>query len=135
MVQENVEVVKRIYAEVSAHAWQPPSQDLFDPGFEVDLSDAAPDLGVVAGVEASEAALRGYTEIFEDFRIELLDVIHADESRVVTAVRDGGRLKGSEREVWNPFFHVWQFRDGRVTRRSSHVTREQALEAAGLPGQ
>jgi ketosteroid isomerase-like protein len=76
--------------------------------------------------------LRGYTEMFEDFRVELKEVIHADERLVVTAARDGGRLKGSEAEVWNDFFHVWTFRDGKVTRRSSHGTRSHALEAAGL---
>jgi ketosteroid isomerase-like protein len=59
-------------------------------------------------------------------------VIHADERLVVTAARDGGRLKGSDAEVWNDFFHVWTFRNGKVTRRSSHGMRSHALEAAGL---
>ena len=64
--------------------------------------------------------------------VELMEVIHADERLVVTAARDGGRLKGSDAEVWNDFFHVWTFRDGKVTRHSSHSKRSQALEAAGL---
>jgi ketosteroid isomerase-like protein len=131
MSQKNVEVVLRIYREVSAGVWEAPPE-LFDPGYEVDLTDAGPDLGVIPGVEATEAALRGYSETFEDFRIELVGVIHADEQRVVTAIRDGGRLKGSEAEVWNRFFHVWIFRDGRIVRRSSHTDETQALEAAGL---
>jgi ketosteroid isomerase-like protein len=62
----------------------------------------------------------------------LVDVIHTDEQRVVTAVRDGGRLKGSDSEVWNRFFHVWTFRDGRIVRRSSHIDENQAFQAAGL---
>ncbi len=129
MSQENVEVVRRIYEEVSAHHWEG-SPDLFDPEYAVDLTDAYPDLGVVRSV--GETELRGYFETFEDFRVELTEVIHADEKHVVTAVRDGGRLKGSDAEVWNRFFHVWTFRDGKVTRRSSHRERIQALEAAGL---
>ena len=56
-------------------------------------------------------------------QIELEEVIHADEGCVVTAVRDGGRLKESDSEVWSHFFHVWTFRDGRILRRSSHVDR------------
>jgi ketosteroid isomerase-like protein len=131
MSQENVEIVRRIYREVSARVWEAPPE-LFDPEYEVDLTDAGPDLGVIPGVEAAEAALRGYSETFEDFRIELVDVIHADEQRVVTVVRDGGRLKGSGSEVWNRFFHVWTFRDGRIVRRSSHTDENEALEAAGL---
>ena len=50
--------------------------------------------------------LRGYIETFKDFRADLTEVIHADERLVVTAARDGGRLKGSDAEVWNDFFHL-----------------------------
>ena len=131
MSEDNVEIVRRVYEAVSANLWDAPSE-LFDPEYEVDLIDAGPDLGVISGVEASEAALRGYTETFEDFRIELIEVVNADEQHVVTAVRDGGRLKGSDTEIWNRFFHVWTFHDGKISRRSSHRERNQALEAAGL---
>jgi ketosteroid isomerase-like protein len=129
MSQQNVEIVRQIYEEVSAHAYEA-SPDLFDPEYEVDLTDAYPDLGVIESV--GETGLRGYFETFEDFRVELMEVIHADEKHVVTAVRDGGRLKGSDAEVWERFFHVWTFREGRATRRSSHRERSQALKAAGL---
>jgi ketosteroid isomerase-like protein len=129
MSQENVEVVRRVYEEVSAHHWEA-SPDLFDPEYAVDLTDAYPDVGVIRS--EGETALREYFETFEDFRVELKEVIHADEKHVVTAVRDGGRLKGSDAEVWNQFFHVWTFRDGKITRRSSHSERRHALEAAGL---
>jgi ketosteroid isomerase-like protein len=130
MSQENVQLVRRIYQEVSTHG-KPPAE-FFAPEYAVDLTHAAPDLGVVHGVEASETALREYVATFDDFRIELSEVIHADEIHVVTAVRDGGRLKGSDAEVWNRFFHVWTFRDGRIIARSSHGERNQALEAAEL---
>ena len=53
-------------------------------------------------------------------------------TQVVTVVRDGGRLKGSDAEVWNRFFHVWAFRSGKVLRLSVHTDRDRALEAAGL---
>jgi ketosteroid isomerase-like protein len=129
MSEENVEIVRQIYEQVSAHAYEA-SSGLFDPEYAVDLTDAYPDLGVVESV--GETGLREYFETFEDFRVELTEVIHADEKHVVTAVRDGGRLKGSDADVWERFFHVWTFRDGKVTRRSSHRERSQALEAAGL---
>jgi ketosteroid isomerase-like protein len=131
MSQENLEVVQRIYREVSQNTWQP-LPELFDPHYEVDLTEAGPDLGVIPGADASENALRGYTETFDDFRIELQEVVHADERCVVASVRDGGRLKGSKSEAWNSFFHVWTFREGRILRRSSHRDRDKALEAAGL---
>jgi ketosteroid isomerase-like protein len=130
-MSRNVEIVRRVYEEVSAGTWKAPPE-LFDSEYAVDLTEAAPDVGVVRGTEEAEAALHGYSRTFEDFRVELDEVIHADESCVVTAVRDGGRLKGSDSEVWSHFFHVWTFRDGKILRRSSHVDRTQALQAAGL---
>jgi len=130
MSQENVEVVRRIYSEVSSHGRAP--AEVFDPDYALDLTNAKPDLGVLQGFEAAEAALREYWATFDKFHVDLEEIIHADDQHVVTAVRDGGRLRGSDAEVWNRFFHVWTFRDGKVVRRSSHADRQQALAAAGL---
>jgi len=129
MSQKNIEIGQREYEGVSAQRWGEYG-GVYDPDFEADLTDIA--MGVVSGVEASEETLRGYWETFEDFQVETVEVIHADDEHVVTAVRDGGRLKGSDAEVWNRFFHVWTFRDGKVLRFSTHTDRNQALEAAGL---
>ena len=71
-------------------------------------------------------------ETFEAYNVEIDEVIYADEGRVVDVVRDGGRVKGTDAEVWNRFFHVWTFRDGRIVRLSNHTDRDRALEAAGL---
>ena len=51
---------------------------------------------------------------------------------MINVVRDGGRMKGTDAEVWNRFFHNWTFRDGRAVRLSIHTDRNRALEAAGL---
>jgi ketosteroid isomerase-like protein len=76
--------------------------------------------------------VRDYWQMFEDFHIELQDVLHADEDLVVTAVRDGGRMRGSDADVWNDLFHIWTFRDGKVVRISSHADKNRAIQAAGL---
>ena len=59
-------------------------------------------------------------------------MIHADEGQVVTAIRDGGRIRGSDAEVWNRYFHVYTFRDGKIIRLSIHTDKNRALAAAGL---
>ena len=59
-------------------------------------------------------------------------MIYADEGRVVNVVRDGGRMRGTDAEVWNRFFHLWTFRDRRIVRLSIHTDRSRALEVAGL---
>jgi ketosteroid isomerase-like protein len=81
---------------------------------------------------AEPSSCDGVTAIFEDFSLEFKEVVHADEERVVTAVRDGGRIKGSDAEIWNDLFHVWTFRDGKILRVSSHNEKSRALKAAGL---
>src|ERR687887_570292 len=121
MSQRNVQIVRRLYGEVTARLDVPP--ELFDNDYEMDMSDMAWDIGVLRGLEAAREGFRRYGETFDDFRIELKEVIHADEQLVVTEIRDGGRVKGSGAEVWNRFFNSWTFRDGKIVRFSSHTDR------------
>ncbi len=130
MSQENVETVQRVYEGTNAHLEAPP--ELFGPDYEIDAKDVAPDFGVIQGYEAGQEAFLPYWETFEDFHVEIEAVIHADDGQVVTAVRDGGRMRGSDAEVWNRFFHVWTFGDGKIVRLSIHTDKNRALEAAGL---
>ncbi len=106
---------------------------MFDPDYEFDARDVAPHMGIVRGVRSRRRKpCDEYWETFEDFHIEFKEVLHADEEHVVTAVKDGGRMKGSDAEIWNRLFHVWTFRDGKVLRISSHTDKNRAFEAAGL---
>jgi ketosteroid isomerase-like protein len=104
----------------------------YDPSFEMDLSDIAPDVGVVRGREVAASYMRDYEYSFEGFHVDLNEVIHASRKQVVTAVSDVGRIPGTDDEVSSERFHVWTFRDGKVVRFSSHLSRSRALEAAGL---
>jgi ketosteroid isomerase-like protein len=131
MSEENVDLVRRAYAETTAHSASP--AELIDADWEVDATDATPAYSEpIRGFEAADKALRDYWETFEDFQVELEEVIHADEKQVVTCVRDGGQIKGSGAEVWNRFFHVWTIEGRKIVRLSIHLTRSRALEAAGL---
>jgi ketosteroid isomerase-like protein len=129
MSQENVEVVRRIYAELNSHQAFPP--ELFAPDCVTDLTQVSLEFRVLHGVDASQKALGRYFGTFDDFHVAA-EVLHADEHLVVTAIRDGGRIRGSGAEVWNRYFHAWTLRDGRVVRLSSHTDREQAFRAVGL---
>jgi ketosteroid isomerase-like protein len=130
MPRENVEIVRRIYQEVSARLVLP--RELFATHCVTDWTQVSPDFGVLHGVEATQEALAAYFETFEDFNVVAEEILHADEERVVAAVRDGGRIRGSGAEVRNRFFHAWAFRDGKVVWLSSHSDKERALQAVGL---
>jgi ketosteroid isomerase-like protein len=130
MSHENVETVRRVYEGVNARLEVPP--ELFDPNYEFDNTELWPDIAGVLGFEAAQEAMREYWETFEAYRVEIEEVIHADQGSVVNVVRDGGRMRGTDAEVWNRFVHVWTFSDGKVVRLSIHTDRDRALEAAGL---
>jgi ketosteroid isomerase-like protein len=130
MSEDNVETVRRVYERVNAQKQVPP--ELFDPDYEFDNTELWPDVGGVIGLEASERVMREYWETFEAYHVEIDEVVHADEHCVIDVVRDGGRMKGSDAEIWNQFVHVWTLRDGRIVRLSVHTDRARALEAAGL---
>lgn len=124
----NVEAVRRIYERVNASLEFP--EELFDGHFESDMREVGG--GAPLRLDATQETLRGYFETFEDFHVEMEEVIHVDGGHVVNALRDGGRIRGSDAEVSNRYFHVWTFGDGKVVRLSVHTERKRALEAAGL---
>ena len=130
MSERNVETVRRVYEGVNARLEVP--RELFDPEYEFDNTELWPDIAGVLGFDAAQETMREYWVTFEAYRVEIDELVHADEGRVVVAVRDGGRMRGTDAEVWNRFFHVWTLRDGRIVRLSVHTDRSRSLEAAGL---
>jgi ketosteroid isomerase-like protein len=130
MSEKHVETIRRVYEGVDARLETP--RELFDSDYEFDNTELWPDLAEVLGFEAAQKAMRVYWETFDGYHVELEEVIYDDERRVVVAVRDGGRMRGTDAEVWNRFFHAWTLRDGRIVRLSVHTDRNRSLEAAGV---
>jgi ketosteroid isomerase-like protein len=129
MSQENVEIVRRVYEEISERLDVSP--ELFEPDFVMDMREIA-DVGIHRGIPAAREVFTQYATTFDDFRVDLNEVIHVDDERVVVEIRDGGRVKGSGAEIWNRYFDVWIFQGGRAVRMSAHTDRVRALKAAGL---
>ena len=129
MSQENVEIVRRIYEELNSQQAFP--AQLFAADFVADVSEVSLEVRELHGVDATQQAFARYFGTFDDFHVTA-EVLHADPHRVVTAIRDGGRIRGSSAEVWNRYFHAWTFRDGKVVRWPSHTECAEALKAVGL---
>jgi ketosteroid isomerase-like protein len=131
MSQENVEVVRRVYEAVNSRLGQP--RELFDPDYEVDARDVSAEFrDVIWGFDAADEALREYWQTFDDFHVEMEELVHVDERRVVNTIRDDARIRGSDAQVSGHYFHVWTFDDERIVGLSIHTDRSRALEAAGL---
>jgi ketosteroid isomerase-like protein len=130
MSQENVEIVRRIYEEISVRYEFP--REWFDPACVADFSQVAPEGGLSRGIDSLNAAIAPYFGTFESFHAAAEEIVYADQERVVAAIRDGGRLRGSDAEITSRYFHAWTFRDGKVVRLSSHTDKAGALRAVGL---
>ena len=131
MSQENVEIIRLMYEHFNRTG--EPDWELFGPEAEFDAT-AVVGFGryqINAGREEIMRILGDYAAAFEDWRIEPEEIIDAGD-QVVAAVRDGGRLRGTDDEVYNRFTHIWTFRSGKVVRWKTFTDRAEALEAAGL---
>jgi ketosteroid isomerase-like protein len=131
MSQENVEVVKAVFAAFNRGDW------------DAALSHAAPNCrydttrelnewrGVYETPERVRRGLEGFYGMWESWRIEVEEVVHIGEDTVVT--RQTGYLRGRDGiEVTARTNWVWTFRDGAISEFTSYPEWKEALEAAGL---
>ena len=130
---ENVDLVRR-------------ATDAFSRGdFEGFLENWAPDAvvdwsrsrGLDARVFRGHAEIRAFAEqfreAFEDFRVELLDVVEVEQGVLVAEniaylQGRGGGVPVQARSAW-----LITIRDGQQTSLTLYQTRQEALEAVGPP--
>jgi ketosteroid isomerase-like protein len=132
MSQENVDL-----AWQSALAWNNGGIDALleylDP--DVEWHPAAESLE--AGIYRGHDGVRAYTgrigEVFEDIRIEPLEVLEVDEERVISVSRWVGGGTQSEMEIdakWAALITVGP--NKKIVRFETFTDKAQALEAVGL---
>jgi uncharacterized protein len=135
MSQENVEIVRRVYASVGRGVdeglW-----DQFSPDFVADWSRRLVDPEVVRGPEQVRSYLTRNLEAWgEGFSIEPDQLIDAGD-KVLAFNRVIGRGKVSGAQVEARIAAVWTFREGKpVAMEYFGEDRAAALEAAGLSEQ
>src|SRR5262249_46319153 len=78
--------------------------------------------------------LGNIADVFEDFNIEVEEVIDAGE-KVLACVRVSGRGKGSGVNVDMRLVHVWTHVDQKAVRLDVYKDKAEALEAVGLSEQ
>ena len=132
MSQEDVEIVEAAYealADEGLDRWiEYWSRDLEHRGIE----GAPDDRGPIHGRDAMRAYVQDWIDLFDDFRIEPIELIDAGENTVVAILRFGGRAKLSRVTTDQIMGAVFQIRDGKIALGREYATRADALEAAGL---
>ena len=103
-----------------------------DPDFELHDRPDIPDARVYRGREASKEFWQKIQQLFSELRWEPREFIDLDHAVVVeTRVMVVGR--GSDVRIDADETDVFWFRDGLIVRLQGFPTRDEALEAAGLP--
>ena len=88
-------------------------------------------LGTWIGVDDANRWLAEWTEGFENWSIDIEEVVDAGD-QVVTLARQHAKARHGGPEVEMRLAQVWTFRDGLIARMEMYSDRAEALEAVGL---
>ena len=83
---------------------------------------------VVTGPDAAVAGLDNWNEQFDSLRVETIEMREEDD-RVLHAMNQFAKARGSDVEIQAQLYMVWWFRDGKAVRMEMYNTRAQAEEA------
>lgn len=123
MSEENVELVRRIYACWDAGE---SARELIDP----DMEYVNPPYAVEAGVKRGRRMLSAIRDVYPDFRFEPESYRDAGEDVVVIGRARGTAASGVEAQ-WRQGY-IFTVREQRVVRFQWFSDPAEALQAAGL---
>jgi ketosteroid isomerase-like protein len=96
------------------------------------VEGAIDDRGPMYGKDAVRAYVQDWLDMFDDLKVEPLELIDAGEDQVIAVLRTSGRAKLRGVETDLTYATIYTIRDGKIARGGESWTKEQALEAAGL---
>ncbi len=129
MSQENVEIVKRAFAEFQrGNFWVP---EFFEPDVRIRWLDAVGAPSETVGLQDMSTFMLNWLETFDNMSMVAERVVDAGDQVVVIAAWQGrGKASGVDTE-WRQGT-VWTLRDGRVASVIGYQEPSDALEAVGL---
>jgi ketosteroid isomerase-like protein len=134
MSQQNVEIVRRFYAEFNRGGM--PELDTLDPAVVWYQPDEI--FGGEGSYHGHEGVLRAVDEMratFDEFQAIPDQFIEVGSDRVLVLARHGGIGRGSGARVDAPVGHVVTLRNAKVIEWRAYLDRADALEAVGLSEQ
>jgi ketosteroid isomerase-like protein len=130
MSQENIEVIRSLYER-----WDRNDLSVFVEVLRPDAEFVNPadaiDRGTRSGYGGFTKAWQAMNEAFGSTSHEVVELRRADP-HVIASVIFKAEGTGSGAGVQQPEFHVWTFKDSKVSRFAWFRSNEAALEAAGL---
>jgi ketosteroid isomerase-like protein len=130
MSQENVEIVRSVYADPSGLTAG--ASGKVAPDAEFDLSGAYPDAPILSGVEEFRRFRDGGPWSGSAIQFEPERFFDVDDERVLVFVRVTATGRASGAPVEMRVAHAFTIRDDLVVRFKVYASRAEALEAVGL---
>ncbi len=132
MSEENVEIVARGYAQFSATGEF--AEERAHPDFVWDMSTFSgwPERKIYEGTDGAREFLATWTEPWENWELELEELVDAGTDQVLAVLRQHGSSKTTGLEVDMHFAQLWTMRDGKYIRMRMYADPAEARRAAGL---
>jgi ketosteroid isomerase-like protein len=131
MSQEWVDLVRQGFAAIERGDLAA-FDGLMTPDVVLVQPPEVPDAKSYEGPNAIAEAMEDWPRQWEDFRMDLVEIIDAGDDLAVSVTRHRGRGRESGIEMDFEVFYVQRGRGGKLARMEMFFSREQALEAAGL---
>ena len=131
MSQEKVELVRQ-YVEAFNRGGLDATEELRHPEIEAFDPPDFPDADRHVGEAAVRRLVESYLALGWDGHFDVQEYIDAGDEVVVIWHATGAGSGGGVPIEIPTFGHVYAFQDGKVRRIRQYMTREEALEAAGL---
>jgi ketosteroid isomerase-like protein len=134
MSRENVEIVAQGYARFAETGEL--NEERTHPDFVWDMSTFAgwPERQIYEGADGAGEFLASWTEPWDDWELEIEELIDAGGDEVIAVIRQHGTSKSTGLEVDMQFAQLWTIRDGKYMRMRMYADPAEAKRAAGLSG-
>jgi len=131
MSKENVEIVQELFSAMGRGDIEAAIQ-LVSPDGEWVNPDNAMEPGTRRGLGGMRTALTAIRDSFAELRFEISEVVELENRVLVTGTFSGVGRTSEAAFGPQPFGSVVTLVDGKVQRYEWHLSRKEALEAAGL---
>src|SRR5947208_2471079 len=130
MSHENVEIVRKI----NDFAGDPDTNlEFIDADAVFDwTASRAPYSGIYRGHVEIRKFWQAFLEAWDEWTVEVQDLIEVDSETIICVTLVRGRGKGSGVLIEAHGAGVWSVRDGRITGAKLFQNKSEALEAVGL---
>ncbi len=132
MSKEQAEGVARIFSDQLPGVYQMLAATADDFVWDTTTFEGWPEPREYHGFQGFVEFLVKWVEPYDEWRIDVDDIVDAGEAGVVAVLRQTGQIRGSTSQVEMRYGVVYEFQGVKLRRASAYATPQQALEAAGL---